>query len=193
MLTKIRRVWWEINKPLFWYDFLYYFIESIPGLAGQKIRGGLVSKYSARCDGGKLIIHRRATLQGIHSLTLGENVQIGQDVFIQANGKVTLEDDVMIGPGTKIWSVNHKFEDINVPIYDQGYTQEAVTIKKGVWIGANSFVMPGVTLPEGCVVCACTVVNKKKYKPYSILSGNPCRMIGTRSPQGEKQLDYTKD
>ncbi len=183
MIKCIKRILWYFSKPNNRYELLNSFIESAPGITGQKLRAKLASRYVMDFKGGRVIIHKRVTLQGIHNLSLGKNVQIGNDTFIQATGKVVLGMDVMIGPGSKIWSVNHKFNNIDIPIYEQGYEHEPVTIEDGVWLGANSFVMPGVTIPKGCIVCACTVVNKKKYKPYSILSGNPCRMIGSRLPK----------
>ena len=125
------------------------------------MRGRLAGKFAVYCGGGDILIHKRVILQGIHKLSIGKNVRIGQDTFIQASGKVSLGEDVMIGPSVKIWSVNHKFENLEIPIYEQGYDHEPVTIGKGTWLGANTLVMPGVTIPEGCVVCACTVVNKK--------------------------------
>ncbi len=127
---------------------------------------------------------------GIHNLSIGNRVNIAQDCFLQASGGLTLEDEVMLGPGVKIWTVNHKIDDVNVPILDQGHEAEEVVIGKGCWLAANVFIMPGVHLPEGCVVAANSVVAKKKYPPFSILAGFPARKIGTRlkedapSPEG---------
>ena len=51
---------------------------------------------------------------------------------------------------------------------------------RGCWLGADVFVMPGVDLPEGCVVAARSVVAKKAYPPFSILAGYPARVVGRR-------------
>ena len=55
-----------------------------------------------------------------------------------------------------------------------------VQIDDGVWIAANAFISPGVHLPEGVIVSAGSVVGKKAYKPYSVIAGNPARIIGFR-------------
>jgi len=86
----------------------------------------------------------------------------------------------MTGPSVKIWSVNHNYQKGNILIQDQGQTKDEVVIDDGVWIAANTFISPGVHLPEGAIVSSGSVVGKKPYKPYSIIAGNPARVIGFR-------------
>jgi maltose O-acetyltransferase len=136
-------------------------------------------KYFAGC-GSNVSIHQGVRFRGIHLLSIGNNVSVGVDNFIQASGKVTLEDHVMLGPGVKIWSINHKTEDINIPINQQGYEKKEVFLGEGVWLGANVIVLPGVTLPKGCVVSAGSVVGVKAYPEFAIIAGNPARVIGSR-------------
>lgn len=159
--------------------FIHWLIRELPGAAGERIRCRILGKYFQAC-GDNLIIHQGVRFRGIHRIRAGRNVQIGVDNFLQASGGLTLEDDVMLGPGVKIWTINHRFDNPDLPIYDQGYQYKPVHIGKGVWLGANVFVLPGVTLPEGCVVTAGSLVGIKRYPPWSILSGNPCRVIGNR-------------
>lgn len=160
---------------------LYYntFVRELPGTFGERIRAKVLTPYFARC-GKDITIYQGVRFRGIHRLSVGDNVHIGVDNFIQATGHVSLGDDVMLGPGVKIWSVNHKTERTDIPIHQQGYDFKRVTIGNGVWIGANSFIMPGVDIPEGCVISAGSIVGLKKYPPFSILSGNPCRVVGNR-------------
>jgi len=54
-----------------------------------------------------------------------------------------------------------------------------VTIEDDVWLGANVFVMPGVTIGKGAIVSAGSVVNKS-VPSYAIVVGNPARVIGWR-------------
>lgn len=117
---------------------------------------------------------------GIQELSIGNHVSIGADNFIQASGKVTLADHVMLGPGVKIWSINHRTEDIDIPILKQGYDHKPVYLGEGVWAGANVIILPGVTLPRGCVVAAGSVVGVKNYPEYALIAGNPARVIGSR-------------
>jgi len=179
MLTYLRKLRGDISTRYGRFQYLDAVLRHIPGNLGMELRRRIIPKYFAAC-GKDVHISEGVRFRVIENIRLGNNVRIGIDNFIQAGGGVTLEDDVMLGPGVKIWSQNHRYDDVNRPIPDQGYTYDPVYIGKGVWIGADVFVLPGVTLPEGCVVSASSVVSKKNYKPYSILAGNPCRVIGWR-------------
>ena len=103
--------------------------------------------------------------------------------FVQAEGGVELADDVILGPGVKIWSMNHVFDDPDKTVMEQGYTFKSVKIGRDVWVGANAFIMPGADIGEGCVISAGAVVGGKQVAPYSILAGNPARKIGTRKKE----------
>ncbi len=179
MFEGFKRIIWDFRDPLTRFSYLMWIIRNIPGEFGMHIRGQIIPKYIARC-GKNVHFSEGLRFRSIQKLYIGNNVRLGVNNFINAGGKVVIDDDVMLGPGVKIWSINHRYDDTDMPIYDQGYNYDPVTIKKGCWLGANVFVLPGVTLPEGCVVTACSLVSKKNYPPYSILAGNPCRVIGKR-------------
>lgn len=164
------------------FHYLNAVLTRFPGQVGVHLRRIFITKYFNHA-GNQITIHEGVRFRGIHNLNVGNNVHIGVDNFLQASGGIEIQDGVMLGPGVKIWSVNHVYDDISRPILEQGYIEAKVTIGKGSWIAANVFIMPGVIIPEGCVVSAGSVVNIKNYPPYSILSGNPCRVIGRRGEQ----------
>lgn len=57
-----------------------------------------------------------------------------------------------------------------------------------VWIGREATIMPGVTIGDGAVIGACSVVTKN-IAPYEIVAGNPARLRRTRfSPDDIKRL-----
>jgi len=175
----LKRFYWDVVDPDERKYLLYYFISQFPGPAGNLMRGRFVEK-KARSVGRNLIVMAGTRFRSIENLALGNDVQIGYDNFIQAYGGVTIGDNVMTAPGVKIWSVNHNFEDKNVLIANQGVKEAEVIIGNDVWISSNAFILPGVVLPDGVVVSAGSVVGIKAYSPYSILAGNPARVIGSR-------------
>ena len=179
MWRHVKEFYWEIKDEIGRFNHINAVIKAIPGAVGMKIRAFVIPRYFASCGQG-IILHENVRFRGVHKLIAGNNVEFGVDNFIQASGGVTLEDNVMLGPGVKIWSVNHRTEDVSIPISEQGYHYEPVVIGRGVWLAANVFVLPGVTIPEGCVVSAGSVVGKKKYPAFSILAGNPCRVVASR-------------
>lgn len=174
-----KRLWWDILAPAERKYLKYFVISGIPGLFGNMLRGRLVSKEVAQC-GNNLNVLAGTRFRSIECLTIGHNVSIGYDNFIQAKGGVTIGNDVMTGPGVKIWSVNHDIEDPDTLIRLQPQTTAQVVIGNDVFVASNSFILPGVILPDGVVVTAGSVVGAKTYKPYSIIAGNPARMIGFR-------------
>jgi acetyltransferase-like isoleucine patch superfamily enzyme len=120
-------------------------------------------------------------------LWVGQRTGISVNVQIQAAGHVRLGDDVIVGPGVRIWSANHVYKNPDVPINQQGAEYKEVVIEDDTWIGAGAFIMPGTHMGRGCVISAGAVVGGKAYKDFSILAGNPARVIGFRKPQPTRE------
>lgn len=182
MFRILKRIWWDLKNPIGRYNCKVAFWRNFPGPAGEMVRNQLVPTFSARAGSG-IQVHEGVRFRNVHLLEVGDDCELGVDNFLQTGGGITLGNRVMLGPGVKIWSVNHNFDRLDVPINQQGFTEDAVSIGDDCWLGANVFVFPGVQLPEGCVVSAGSVVAKKKYPPYAILCGYPARVIGNRKPQ----------
>jgi len=105
------------------------------------------------------------------------NTMLFADVRYPDNGKIIIEDDVMIGSGVHIYVSNHKYGQPNTPIIDQGSFEPYNTIlKKGCWVGANSILLPGVTIGENSIVGAGSIVTKQVEKNV-IVAGNPAKII----------------
>lgn len=161
------------------YGWLQAAIRNFPGQTGFALRRRLIGR-RFRAAGEGLMILPGTLIFGPEKLSVGRNCYIGLNNVIQASGEIDIGDDVLLGPGVMIWSVNHVFQRLGVPIIEQGYEHKRVVIGNGVWIGANSFVMPGANIGDHVVISAGSVVAGKDVKPYSILAGNPARRIGAR-------------
>jgi len=135
--------------------------------------------------GSNAIIQPGLRIATPKKLFMGSNCQLASDVFITAGGGVRIGDWVGIGPGVKIWSVNHKFQDPDVPFLLQGFDYKEVVIEDDVWIGANAFIMPGVHIGKGAVISAGAVV-LNSVPPYVVVMGNPGRVMGWRKRTTEK-------
>ena len=101
-------------------------------------------------------------------VVIGDNCKIRPFVFIPTG--VTIEDDVFIGPSVSF--TNDKY-----PRVKGEWTLLRTRIKKGASIGANSVILPGVTIGEDALVGAGSVVTKNVPSKV-IVAGNPARIEG---------------
>lgn len=117
----------------------------------------------------------------------GKNITVGKNVFINAccrfqdQGGITIGDEVLIGHNTTIATLNH---DIN-PYTRGNLTPSPVKIGNRVWIGSDCTILPGVTIGDGAIIGAGSVVTKS-IPANSIAVGNPCRVIRTITEQDYK-------
>lgn len=187
----IRRFWWDLldrNERL---NLFYSLVWQIPGSTGDYLRVRHLAPRMKKV-GKRLRVQSGTRFRSIENLEVGDNVTIGFDNFFQAKGGLKLGDNVICAPGVKIWTTNHNVSDPDVPVRSQGHTNAPVVIEDDVFIASNAFILPGTTLSRGCVVSAGAVVSGKVYRPYSILGGNPARVIGYRggmTPDKERGKD----
>lgn len=175
----LRALYWELSRSNGQFEFVQFFVSQIPGILGNTLRRRLYRRFFGACGEG-LEVHPGVRFYNANKLLIGANVGIGLDCTFQAGGEIVIHDRVAFGAGCKVWSVNHHYEDPDKPLLAQGYDLRKVEIGPDVWLAANVFLMPGVELGEGCIVSAGTVVSAKKYPAYSIIAGNPARVIGNR-------------
>ena len=130
----------------------------------------------------------RVRIWGRQKIQIGKNFYIGRDSFI--------ESDVIIGDNV-IWAnrvalvgkYDHHYQQIGVPIRlasqirDKDYSWHGLNnltiIEDDVWVGYGSTIMSGVTIHQGSIIAAGSVVTKD-VEPYSIYAGVPAKKIGDR-------------
>ncbi len=183
LIYQLKRIWWDLTGQSR-YQHFQAFYSLIPSYIGQQLRLRFYRKW-LKAMGPEAKFHDKVYIRNPGKFSMGNRCHIGYGVRIQAGGGLTFGDCVLLGPGVSIWTSNHTFADPDIPITDQGQEFKPVTIEDDVWLGANSFIMPGTHLGRGCVVSAGAVVGGKRYKDYSILAGNPARVIGFRGGRRE--------
>lgn len=115
-------------------------------------------------------------------ISIGKDVQINDYVHIGAVESITIGDNVLMASKIYISDHNHgSYDDsisdhpLSIPIHRKAISKPVV-IGNNVWLGESVCVLPGVTIGEGCVVGALSVVTKS-IPPYSIVVGNPARVV----------------
>ncbi len=113
-------------------------------------------------------------------IEMGSNIFISNGFHISARN-LTFGNNIMIGPYLVIECDNHVFDKVGVSMFEISNERSisSVEIENDVWIGAHVTILPGVTICEGCIVGAGSVVTKS-LPPYTIGVGIPCRPIKTR-------------
>lgn len=120
----------------------------------------------------------------------GCNIHIGHDTLINFNltvldeATVTIGNHVLIGPNVSIYTACHPLDAETRDTFVEW--AEPVTIGDSVWVGGGATFCPGVTVGEGAVVAAGSVV-VHDVPPYTLVAGNPAKPKRSLRPDGKKE------
>ena len=109
------------------------------------------------------------------NIRIGNNSVINRFTYLDGRCPLTIGNNVNISHYTLIQTLTH---DPQAP--DFGTLVRPVAIGDHAWIGARAIICPGVTIGEGAVVGAGAVVTRD-VAPYTIVAGNPARVINQRT------------
>jgi acetyltransferase-like isoleucine patch superfamily enzyme len=120
-------------------------------------------------------------------IVIDDGCRIGRRCVISAKNRIHFERDVVFAPSVLVMDHNHAFEDVNVPIKDQGITAGGtITIEEGCWIGFGVAIVCGkgdLVIGRHSVIGANAVVTRS-IPENSVVTGNPARVV--------KQFDPSK-
>jgi len=154
------------------------------GALWKRLRGFCGRMMLEKCGAG-VNIERGAIFS--HKCELGHRSGIGVNARIA--GRVVIGDDVMMGPDCAIYTRNHRFDRLDVPMIEQGMAEpRPVVIQSDVWIGGQVIILPGCTIGQGAVVGAGAVVTRD-VPPCAIVAGNPARVIGDRRERATRSAE----
>lgn len=171
-------------------------------LISCQLRGITVGKHTEikgtidiRAKGGEVVIGNDCLISGYMALEtpesniiIGDNVFIGSETIIDCACRVEICDDVLISYQVIIQdSDNHSTrcsfrKNDNKDWKDRHHHNWEITatkpvkIAKGAWLGSRAIILKGVTIGEGSVVGAGSVVTRD-VPPWTIVAGNPAKVI----------------
>lgn len=152
-------------------EMLYDFNHTRP--SEQNLRQEILSRYFAEMGENCYIEPPLHANWGKHT-HLGKNVYANFNLTLVDDTHIYIGDHVMIGPNVTIATAGHPVD----PLYREKIAQFNIPIHIGrnVWIGANSVILPGVTIGENSVVGAGSIVTKNI--PSNVVAvGNPCHVL----------------
>ena len=113
------------------------------------------------------------------NLVLGDDVDLALDVLLTTSGGVNIGSRTLVGYRAQILSANHIIPPDRGRIFGAGHEKQPVVIGCDVWIGANCIILPGVSIGEGSVIAAGSVVSKD-VPAFSIAAGIPAKVFQER-------------
>lgn len=109
-------------------------------------------------------------------VSIGDRCLIGKGSAVVGHFSITIGNDVWTGHNVYITDQNHGYEDVTRPIGIQSMPEKPVTIGDGSWIGYGSVVLPGASIGDHVVIGANSVVTGD-IPSYSVAVGSPAKVI----------------
>ncbi|WP_018610970.1 WcaF family extracellular polysaccharide biosynthesis acetyltransferase [Segetibacter koreensis] len=133
----------------------------------------LLRKFGAKI-GSRVVIKPSVNIKYPWFLHIGDDVWIGEKVWIDSLAQITIGNNVCISQGAVLLTGNHNYKKI---FFDLKLSP--VVLEDGVWIGANSIVCPGVICKTHAVLTVGSVATRN-LESYSIYQGNPAERVKQR-------------
>ena len=162
---KIKRASWNIV-------WLLLFRPS-PKRLGKEWRNFLMRLFGAKISGEALVCSSVRILEP-WNLELGDYCAIGESVNIYNYAMIVIGERDVVSQDTELCTGTHDFTLSSMPLI-----WAPITIEKDAWVTSNCFIHPGVTIGEGAVIGACSVVTKS-MPSWMVCAGNPCKPLKNR-------------
>jgi len=180
-----------MRKIILFFQKLYiapgFLLEAIvkrwhPDLVGDKIRSAYY-KNRFFSFGKDSLIREGCCVYHPHLIQLGERSSVGRYTELNPGPGETpcliIGDDTWIGPYCFFRTASHKFDDPDVLFIKQGHEEKKVILGNDIYTGAKCIFLGGAEVGDHCVIAAGSVVSTK-IPSYSVVGGNPARVIRKR-------------
>jgi putative colanic acid biosynthesis acetyltransferase WcaF len=109
------------------------------------------------------------------NLRLADHVVLGENANIYNFALIAIERMTVISQLTFLCTGSHDYTQKSMPL-----VSKPIRIGSNCWIAAGVFVAPGVSIPDGAVIGAMSVVTRSPAMAYAVYAGNPCRYLKKR-------------
>ncbi|MCB0760755.1 MAG: WcaF family extracellular polysaccharide biosynthesis acetyltransferase [Flavobacteriales bacterium] len=174
-LSRYNNDWYQpgnVFKRVLWYTVNVLFFKN-PLFVFGSIKVSLLRLFGAQVGKG-VVIKPNVNIKYPWKLTIGNNVWIGEEVWIDNLGDVTLGDHSCLSQGSMLLCGNHNYKKVEFDLIVGN-----IVIEEGAWIGAHAVVCPGIKCKSHSVLSVNSVATSN-LEPYSIYMGNPAVKIKDR-------------
>jgi putative colanic acid biosynthesis acetyltransferase WcaF len=131
-----------------------------------------------RCFGAKIgkgvHIYPRVKIWAPWNLELADEAGIANGVILYSQGKISIGKRAVISQGAHLVTGTHDYTKVGFPL-----VTSPIHIGNHTWIAAEAFIHPGVTIADGCIIGARSVVTKS-MPAWTICAGHPCKALKPR-------------
>ena len=120
--------------------------------------------------GKRVYVHGSFAVGNPSNVSVGRNCSINLGVFILGHNRIVIGDRVVLSARCMLIDSGLTLGDV------RSHVDSEIIIEDDVWIGAGAIILPDVTLGQGCVIGAGSVVTKS-VPPRCVYAGNPARII----------------
>jgi acetyltransferase-like isoleucine patch superfamily enzyme len=113
-------------------------------------------------------------------IIIEDNVGIGDYASLGGAGGVIIGKNTIVGSYFSCHPSNHNFNDLNKLIRLQGISKKGIKVGQNCWIGAKVTILDGVTIGDGCIIAAGSIVTKD-FEANSVIAGVPAKLLYFRS------------
>lgn len=111
----------------------------------------------------------------VSNLVLKDFCSVGDSVYMAMHGKITIGKSAVVNDGVRLLTASHNLQDSKWSLL-----KGDIVIEDYAWVAMGVTVLPGIVIGKGAVVGAGAVVTKN-VAPYSVVGGNPAKIIGSRT------------
>ncbi|WP_297983188.1 putative colanic acid biosynthesis acetyltransferase [uncultured Chryseobacterium sp.] len=160
-------------KRLLWLICYYIFFRPFPTKLFGRWHVTLLRFWGAKI-GNNSTVFNNVKIWAPWNLEMKNNCMLGPYVDCYNQGKISIGSHTVVSQKTYLCASSHDFAISNLPL-----TLNPINIGNQVWIAADSFIGPDVTVGDGAVIGARAAVFKN-VEPWTVIGGNPAKFIKKR-------------
>jgi len=163
--NKVARLLWAIYAGLFFRTLPTRYLNSFR-IAGLRMFGAKI--------GRNVSVHRTVRIWAPWNLIMEDYTMFDRDCRVYNPATITLRTETVVSENVYLCTASHDIRSVAHTLITR-----PIVLEGRNWIAADACVLPGVVVGEGAVV-GCAAVVAKDVPPWSVVVGNPARVVGKR-------------